>query len=56
MYNDILDKPLTTMIDAMASPVNLKLKYHNMHDEPTIINVGFSKAQQIYKALQQDHK
>lgn len=40
----------------MASLVHLKLKYHNMHEEPTIISDDLSRVKRIYNALQQDQK
>lgn len=32
VYNHILGRPLELTFYVMASPVHLKLKYHNIHD------------------------
>lgn len=42
------------MQDIMASSVHLKIKYHNLHGEPTIINIYIEGAKIIYQALQRD--
>lgn len=56
VYNYILNMPFVTTLDAMATPIHLKLKYHKVHDESVTICTGLSREKMIYKALQQDQK
>lgn len=42
------------MMDVMASPIHLKLKYHNFHNEPITIYGDLSGARRIHKDLQRD--
>lgn len=44
------------LVGAINSLIQLKLKYYNVHDEPTTINVNLFGEKRIYKALQQDQK
>lgn len=41
---------------AVASPMNLKIKYHNVHDKPTTTTVNLTIAKIIYKSLQHDQR
>lgn len=52
VYNCILDRPFAAALDIVASPVHLKLKFHNLHGEPVIINVNLEGEKLIYHALQ----
>lgn len=42
------------ILDAIASLIHLKLKYHNFPREPTIINADLKGTKIIYQALQRD--
>lgn len=42
VYNYILGRAFTTTLDTIISLVNLKLKYHNVHDESITISVVMS--------------
>lgn len=54
VYNYILGRSFTTTLDALASLVHLKPKYHNINDELTMISANLYGEKKIYKALQQD--
>lgn len=41
-------------IDAVASPIHLKLKYYNVHDELVTICANLFGTKRIHKALQCD--
>lgn len=56
LYKCILSWPFAVTLDALASPVHLKLKYHNVHDEVVTISVDLSIAKRIYKAFEHDLK
>lgn len=43
-------------MDIVVSLVHLKLKVHNIHDEPITLNIDISRSKRIYQALQKDHK
>lgn len=38
----------------VVSLVNLKLKYHNVHDKPIEVCIDLSRSKRIYKAFQLD--
>lgn len=42
------------MFDAMASPVHLKIKYHNLYGESGVLLVDLEAAKKIHNALQWD--
>lgn len=44
------------MLDEKASHIHLKLKYHNVNDEVTIVNIDLSREKKIYKVLKKYHK
>lgn len=48
-YNCILDRPFVTALDGVVSPIHLKLKFHNLHDEPVTINVDLVRAKRTYQ-------
>lgn len=54
VYNFILVKPFTTMMDAIASLVHLKLKYHDLQGNPATINADLEGAKIIYQSLKKD--
>lgn len=56
IYNCIFDKPFTLTLDVVALLVHLKLKFHNLHDEPLTINADLGWAKSIYQELQQDRE
>lgn len=56
MYNYILAMHFASTLDVVASPIQLKLKYHNVHDKSVIININILGEKWIYKALQQHQK
>lgn len=56
VYNYILGLPFAATLDVMASPDQLKMKYHNIHDEPVTINTDLIWAKRIYQALQHKKK
>lgn len=41
-------------LDVVASRIHLKLKCHNLYDDPVAINIDLSRAKMIYHTLQQD--
>lgn len=43
VYNFILGKPFAATLDIMASPVHLKMKNHNLHDEHATICFDLSE-------------
>lgn len=43
-------------LDVIASPGHLKLKYHNVHDEPITISADLYGLKIIYHALWKDQK
>lgn len=51
VYNCILERPFTTTLGIVASLVHMKMKYHNIHDEPVTICVNLYEALKIDKAL-----
>lgn len=54
LYNFILGIPFTATLDNVASPVYLKLKYHNLHGELTILLTDLEVVKMIHNTLQQD--
>lgn len=56
IYDRILGRPFTEMLNVVASLVHLKLKYHNVYDESTMICVNPYKAQRIHKFIHRDQK
>lgn len=56
VYNCILRRPFAEILDAIASPIHLKLKYHNMYDDPVTLNADLFGAKRIYQDLSQDKK
>lgn len=54
IYNFILGRPFTTTLDAIASPVPLKLKYHNLNGELDVLHADLEVAKKIHNALQED--
>lgn len=36
LYNFLLGRPFSIMLDAVASLIHLKFKYHNVHDKPLV--------------------
>lgn len=43
VYNYFLGKPFAATLDIMASPVYLKMKNHNLHNEHTTICTDLSE-------------
>lgn len=43
-YNLIMGRPINVTLDAIDFPIHIKLKYHNVHDEPMTIGVGLARA------------
>lgn len=56
VYKYILGHFFVETLDAVASSVHLKLKCHNVKDEPMTISTNISRAKRFYKALQHDQK
>lgn len=54
VYNCILITHFTSILEVVASPVHLKLKFQNLHNEPITVNVYLQEAKRIYQLLQQD--
>lgn len=50
-----MGKSFVETLDAIASPVNLILKYHNMHDKMVTICVCLGGARGIHKALERGY-
>lgn len=40
IYNFIMGRTFTVVLDFVASLVHLKLKYYNLHEEPTDLHVN----------------
>lgn len=40
------------MLDVVASPMHLNIKYHNLHKESSTINVDLEGTERIYQSLQ----
>lgn len=55
LYNHILGRPFTTVLDVVTSPMHLKLKYHNLHKELVVLCTYLDMAKKIHHALQKDH-
>lgn len=53
IYNFLIGMPFIVILDAVASLVQVNLKYHNVHDEMVMINVELSRAEMINKPLHQ---
>lgn len=47
-------RPFTAALDVVASSVHFKLKYHNLHGEPTILHANLEAAKKMYHALERD--
>lgn len=56
VYSFILGRSSVATSDIVASSVHLKLKYHNLQGEPTIINGDLKWGKIIYQVLQQDQR
>lgn len=56
VYNCIVGRPFAITLDIVVSPVHLKMKYNNIHDELVMINIDLYGGKRIYKALEQDQK
>lgn len=56
VYNYILDIPFSMTLDVVASLVYLKFKYHNVHDEPTMIKVELLGVKHIHNTLYSTQK
>lgn len=56
MHKCILGRPFVVVLDVVAFPVHLKLKYHNVHGESSTINVDLHEAKCFYQNLQEDQK
>lgn len=54
LYKRILGRPFTSVLDGVASPMHLKLKYPNLHGELVILSVDLEWAKKIHRALQRD--
>lgn len=39
VYNFILGRPFASALDVVASLVDLKLKFHNLHGKPVTVNI-----------------
>lgn len=48
VYNFILGRPFVVTMDAMASLIHHKLKYRDIHDEPTTIDIDLYGVKRIY--------
>lgn len=44
------------MLHTLASQVHVKLKYHNVNNEPVIINVDLIGDKRIYQTQQQNQR
>lgn len=56
VYNYILGYPDAVTLDAVASLIHLKLKYHNFRDDSVMISSYLVGATRIYKVLLKDWK
>lgn len=56
VYNCILDTVFVATLDALASPIHIKLKYNNVHDDSVIICADLYGERRIHKTLQHDQK
>lgn len=54
VYICILGRPFAITFGIVASLVHLKLKYHNVYNEPITKNTDLFGKKRIYKALQHD--
>lgn len=54
VYNCILERPFAVTLNFVASPIHLKLKYHNLQGDPITIKVDLEWEKRIYQALQRD--
>lgn len=49
VYNCILGGTFSITLDTEASPFHIKLKYHNIHDDPVTIYTTLSEVKRIQK-------
>ncbi|KAI5447423.1 hypothetical protein KIW84_015036, partial [Lathyrus oleraceus] len=54
VYNCILGRPFASILDIVASPVHLKLGYHNLQGELTTIKDDLEGVKRIHQALHKD--
>lgn len=54
VYNCVLGRPFATMLNVVASPMHLKLKYQNLQGEMATIKADIDGKKRIYQALQKD--
>lgn len=51
LYNYILGRPFTTMLNVVASPMHLNLKCYNFHREPVVLRANLEWTKNIHHAL-----
>lgn len=56
VYNYILGRPFVATLDVVTSLLHLKLKFHNLHNEPITVDEDLIGAKRIYNAFQQNQK
>lgn len=54
VYNYIFGKPFFVALNIVTSIINVKMKFHNTHDELVIIHAEFTRSHQIYETLLKD--
>lgn len=51
IHNCILERLFVVMLDVVASPIHLKIKYHNLQRELVTINVDLEGEKRVYQDL-----
>lgn len=51
MYNCILDRPFAGTLEIEVYLIHMKMKYHNLYDNPVKICVALSRSWSVHKAL-----
>lgn len=54
LYNCVLGRPFTATLDIVASPIYLKLKYRNLHGDPTVLCVVLEASKRIHHVMPKD--
>lgn len=55
-YSCILGRAFFAVLDDVPSPVHLKLKYHNLHEEPAVLCTNLEAAKKIQHVLLRDQE
>lgn len=55
-YSCILGRAFFAVLDVVPSPVHLKLKYHNLHEESAVLCTNLEAAKKIHHVLLRDQE